>query len=320
MATQEELRSRITAMRELRNLVRIMRALAAVKSRVYAGAAASSREYADVVSAGLQVLLRELPPGLETRVVGTGPGVVVAFGSDQGMCGAFNRRVAARVGIVLAGIAADRPVPHLVAVGLRLARELEDAGCPPDVAVHLPAGLEGVVDAGRGLLKRVDGLRREAGAAWVRVVHHRPAGPMGFDTVDHQIVPLDPGWLRSQADEPWPSRCLPMTQGPPAALLVELVRQHLFVALFRAFAESMAAENSARLSAMEAASRSVDERLENLDRRFHAERQRAITEELLDVTAGFEVLEGEASRLRGRSKGGRTRPRARSPGGSATPS
>jgi F-type H+-transporting ATPase subunit gamma len=74
------------------------------------------------------------------------------------------------------------------------------------------------------------------------------------------------------------------------SLFASLVRQYFFVSLYRAFAESLASEHSSRLAAMQMAEDNVEERLDDLQSRFHRTRQNAITEELLDITAGFEAL------------------------------
>jgi F-type H+-transporting ATPase subunit gamma len=67
-----------------------------------------------------------------------------------------------------------------------------------------------------------------------------------------------------------------------------LLREYLFVSLFRACAESLASENASRLVAMERADRNIDELLETLNGRFHRLRQSGIDEELSDVISGFE--------------------------------
>ena len=69
-----------------------------------------------------------------------------------------------------------------------------------------------------------------------------------------------------------------------------MIRQYLFVSLYRAFAESLASENASRLRAMQAAEENITERLEELNAQFRSERQSAITEELFDIVAGFEAL------------------------------
>lgn len=107
-----------------------------------------------------------------------------------------------------------------------------------------------------------------------------------------QLLPLDAAWLRELRDRPWPSRRVPMTGLDGPRLLEGLVRQQLTHVLVRAFAASQAAENAARLAAMEAAERSVDERLGQLRHAANLERQNAVTEELLDVQAGYAAAEG----------------------------
>ena len=78
--------------------------------------------------------------------------------------------------------------------------------------------------------------------------------------------------------------------GAGEVCLRALIREYLFISLFRACAESLASENASRLAAMERADRNIDELLENLQATFHRLRQSDIDEELFDVISGFEAL------------------------------
>jgi F-type H+-transporting ATPase subunit gamma len=80
--------------------------------------------------------------------------------------------------------------------------------------------------------------------------------------------------------------------GDNIATLRALIREYLFISLFRASAESLASENVSRLTAMERADRNIDALLEDLHGTFHRLRQSGIDEELFDVIAGFEALSG----------------------------
>ncbi len=60
--------------------------------------------------------------------------------------------------------------------------------------------------------------------------------------------------------------------------------------MFRAGAESTASEHATRLGAMQAAARNIDEHLDEMNAEYRRVRQQFITEELLDVVAGFEAL------------------------------
>lgn len=80
--------------------------------------------------------------------------------------------------------------------------------------------------------------------------------------------------------------------GRGSETLRALIREYLFVSLFRACAESLASENASRLAAMQRADKYIDELLETLHRSFHRLRQSGIDEELFDVITGFEALSG----------------------------
>jgi len=101
---------------------------------------------------------------------------------------------------------------------------------------------------------------------------------------------VDRAWLARIQEEPWPTRVLPDFSMGWDALFSALIRQYLFVSLYRAFAESLASENASRLAAMQSAERNIDERLTELRGRFNQQRQSTITEELLDIVSGFEAL------------------------------
>jgi F-type H+-transporting ATPase subunit gamma len=105
-------------------------------------------------------------------------------------------------------------------------------------------------------------------------------------------MPLGRDWLTSLCRQPWPTNLLPTFTIDWPELVSSLIRQHLFASFSRALAESLSAENAARLAAMQAAEKNIEERSDELTARYHRRRQNAITEELLDVTAGFEVLQG----------------------------
>ena len=76
-------------------------------------------------------------------------------------------------------------------------------------------------------------------------------------------------------------------------MFTAVIRQYLFLQLFRACAESLASENASRIAAMQQAEKNIDQRLQVLNSQFHQNRQQAITAELLDIMSGFEAVTGK---------------------------
>ena len=73
----------------------------------------------------------------------------------------------------------------------------------------------------------------------------------------------------------------PRSWAAASTTLRALIREYLFISLFRACAESLASENASRLAAMQRADKNIDDLLEMLHGTFHRLRQSGIDEELV---------------------------------------
>lgn len=293
--TLQQVDRRVGAAEELLSVTQTMKSLAAVNARHFEQAAAALDDYEAIVERGLQVIVMQ-PEFLATDrlrsdagAVHDGPVDMVVFGSNQGLCGPINRHMARHVSDDIAR--AEEAGGMVFAVGARLTTELELAGISPDVQVALPNTVEGVTPRADELLLRIDHRRRERpGVAVVMVYPHFEGRQRTYRPATQPLVPFDISRLAKLRQREWPTNQRPMCFGPPAAALAALTRQALFVTVQRCFVQTMASVAVSRLAAMESAQRDIEERLDGLNAERHRLRQSAITEELLDVVSGFEVL------------------------------
>jgi F-type H+-transporting ATPase subunit gamma len=77
-----------------------------------------------------------------------------------------------------------------------------------------------------------------------------------------------------------------------ARLLERLVPVYVETEIYRALLESAASEQGARMTAMRNASKNAGELIDSLTLAMNRARQAAITQELLEVVAGADALEG----------------------------
>ena len=126
--------------------------------------------------------------------------------------------------------------------------------------------------------------------------HNRPNVGAAYEPVSQHLLPLDEKWRLRLAHLPWPTRNLPEVVGCQEQTLRALVREYLFVSLFKACAESLASENASRLAAMQRAEKNIDDLVGNLNQTFRRLRQTSIDEELFDVLSGYESLSRGKSR------------------------
>jgi len=282
------LRRQIGNATDLQAVVRTMRALAASSITQYERAVLALADYHEAVRLGLGACLRAAEPVAAHPVRGPlRAGVVgaIVLGSDQGLVGQFNDLI---VDFTVETLAKLPGKPVVWAVGERVRARLADAGLTPVGVYAMPNSVEAIAPLVGRIQIDVETHPTQLGAPRVHVFHNRPKSAALYEPADHQLLPLDARWKRSLQQQPWPTANLPQVVGHGTTTLRALIREYLFISLFRAFAESLASENASRLAAMERADKNIDELLETLHGAFHRLRQSAIDAELFDVTAGYE--------------------------------
>lgn len=291
--TTASLRRKINSAGDLQSVVRTMKALAASSIGQYENSVRALADYYRTVELGLGACFREgKPAALMTEEKGrTGAGAIgaIVFGSDQGLVGQFNEVLA---DYTIKTLAALPGKPQVWAVGERVHARLADAGLPLMGLFPVPNSVKAITPLVGQIQIESEAHRDKGEYGRVYVFHNRPHPGALYEPVSQRLLPLDVQWQQGLAKVQWPTGNLPEVMCGGTATLGALVREYLFISLFRACAESLASENASRLAAMERADRNIDELLENLHGRFHRLRQGSIDEELFDVVSGFEAIVG----------------------------
>lgn len=301
MPTAEDLKAQIGQTEDLQSVVKTMKALAAVSIRQYQQAVEALANYFDTVEMGLQILLRQRyfadASVLTTTEVAEEHEpydlMAIAFGSDQGLCGQFNEQLAQHAREWLTQQAGAISNLQLWAVGHRILPYLENQYDIQSV-LAMPDSAQGIINPVEDLLLSIRHHQETYATSRVVLFYNHPKTSASYSSKTFQLLPLDRDWLLQLEQRPWPTNMLPTFTMDWQPLLRSLIRQYLFVSLYRAFAASLAAENASRLAAMQSAESNIGDRLEALNSQYRRQRQSSITAELLDVVAGFEALSDES--------------------------
>ncbi len=140
------------------------------------------------------------------------------------------------------------------------------------------------------VIPQIERWQREFEIPRVELFYNQRRSAATYELKQLQLMPLSRDFMDQLGKQDWPSRSLPIYHLPWRDLFTLVVRQYLFLQLFRACAESLASENASRIAAMQQAEKNIDQRLNELSSQFNQNRQRAITEELLDIISGFEAV------------------------------
>jgi F-type H+-transporting ATPase subunit gamma len=277
--TTISLKQKLDTASELHSVVRTMKALAASSIGQYEKSVKALESYTRTLDLGLSVCLKgikSLPRFSETSRM------IIVFGSDQGLVGQFNNIIVAEV---VKDLKAYKGKTIIWAVGSRTYSHLLEAGLNPKGHFDVPNSVNVISSLiGKILVEYEADVEKSE----LYLFYNHAQTSVSYLPVKLRLLPLDASWSDKYLNIPWPTKQVPEVLG--ADTFKALIREYIFITLFRSSAESLKSENASRLAAMQRAEKNIDELLENLTREFNHLRQSRIDEELFDVVSAFEIL------------------------------
>jgi F-type H+-transporting ATPase subunit gamma len=103
-----------------------------------------------------------------------------------------------------------------------------------------------------------------------------------------RLLPIERQWNEAQQGTPVEY----LYEPAPEQILNDLLPRHIEFQLYRILLESAAAEQGARMTAMEAATKNASEMISHLTLNYNRIRQAAITKEIIEIVSGAAAQEG----------------------------
>lgn len=294
MKTLEELRRHIRSVNDMQSVVTTMKMLSAARIRQFETAANATQAYSETVRLSLQVLMRSQQkatlPWSNRRQSREKIGVIL-LGTDQGFCGRFNEVVSSAVDDFVTEKSDSRaPHPVGIVVGARLQQLVENSDLDVQHAIHVPGSVADITTVIQQIIPQIETWQTELGVQRIEMFYNRRRSAASYEVTQVRLMPLSDDFLNELKQAKWESRSLPIYHLSWTELFRHVIRQYLFLLLFRACAESLASENASRIAAMQQAEKNIEDRLLELSNEFNQVNQRTITEELLDIMTGFAAV------------------------------
>jgi F-type H+-transporting ATPase subunit gamma len=289
--TMESLRRNINQAGDLQSVVRTMKALATSSIGQYEKAVSALDDYYRTVELGLSLCFRDSTPdiyssGLKRQKKAIVIGAIV-FGSDQGLVGQFNDVIADYAVKILSGLPGKA---QILSVGERVHARLAETNLQIMGPSTVPNSIKAITPLVEQILVNIETSLSQGKVSEIHIFYNLHKSRTLYEPTTQLLLPLDKLWKQELAELPWPTKNLPEIIGDRTSTLRALIREYLFVSLFRACAESLASENASRLAAMQHADKNIEEMLEDLNGKYYRLRQNSIDEELFEVFSGFEAL------------------------------
>src|SRR5262245_11302140 len=291
MANLLDIRRRIKSVKNTQQVTKAMKMVSAAKLRRAQDRVINARPFASKMREMLEHLASQTAedfnhPLLDAR--GDQRYRVFLITSDKGLCGGFNANLIKATQVFLKQHA-DKDI-ELVTIGrkgrdfFRRLRPLADeyigltgkGNVSFEEAVHV---------ARERLIKR---FTEDEGLDKVFVIFSEFKSVISQRVVVEQLLPIaqETGETESPADASHDY----IFEQPPAEIFGRLLPRLVETQIYRALLESIASEQGARMTAMEAATKNAGELISSLTLNMNRIRQAAITREIIEIVSGAAAL------------------------------
>lgn len=290
MATLRELKGRIGSVASSEKITGAMKMISSAKMHKAEGALRQLRPYRDMVEAIIGNLLcsdASFDSPLMTPRDVVKEVCVVVWGSDDGLCGAYNMNIFKQLVVKIRALRetlGEATAITVVPVGAKIAKAVSKLALP-GVSVEVPEGVDSKANDVRDFTWRLRDSFVSGKFDRVDVVY------MSYKSVSRQrleeleLLPVAPSSIagmekRKGADRPY------IFEPSAAAIFDKILPMYLLSVVQDIFTENRASEQAARVMAMQSANDNAKKLHDQLQLEFNKLRQQAITTELLDIIGG----------------------------------
>jgi F-type H+-transporting ATPase subunit gamma len=289
MATLREIRSRITGVKNTQKITKAMKMVAASRLRHAQEAIVSARPYARKLGELLRHLVTKVDVNLNPLLVGREPQTVllVVVTADRGLCGSFNSN------IIKAAVQRLKIQGEIVTKVMTIGRKgSEFFGKRKFDVVSKHSGFFSDLDFdhARSFVQEITAGYLEGRFDKVEVIYNEFKSVIQQRIVIEQLLPIPPEEIQPSKDLKGLSQVDYIYEPSSAEIVNALVPRHLNFQMWRILLESNAAEQGARMTAMDNATENARELIRDLTLKFNNARQASITKELLEIVSGAEAL------------------------------
>lgn len=305
MQTLEGLKKRIKTTSSLKDIVSSMKTLSAVSVGQYEKSTRALQNYSDVIEKALQAILKDtnipdLKKTLKHQKV-----IAVLIGSDQGLVGKFNKMIVNYAFDYFKQNGINKEDITLIVAGKSLSSKVLAEGWNVNTLFSMPSSVKMMISVAKKIILRLTELHVEGkdeddaylnfskGDLKVLLFFNRKISSSAFGQDMVQLLPVDTEFLKKIKKRKWDDNQIPMYNFDEAGLFSSFIRQLLFVNVYKAISQSLSAEHFTRMMTMQNAEKNIDEHLEQMNLEYQQRRQTEITDELLDVVTGAEVLKNK---------------------------
>jgi len=290
MATLKELKQKISSVKNTQKTTRAMKLVSTAKLKRAEEAILRSREYArkiDEVMNEISAKLASVKDSIELRAFANIENIekvdLIVITADKGLCGGFNiqtikqtislinelkeKKVKIRLKVI-----GKKAIEYFKFVGIEMYEEVVGLSSAPEYSKAAELIQKSYKDFVNEEIDNIITIHNGYINKLTQQVHVKELLPINVDVNNfHEVLEVEP-------------------DNDYEIILETLVKKYIEYSLYYALLDSLAAEHSARMQAMDAATNNAKEMVHQLTLEFNKARQEAVTKELIEIVTAIEAM------------------------------
>lgn len=290
MATLKELKQKISSVKNTQKTTRAMKLVSTAKLKRAEEALIRSREYAkkiDEVIKEISAKLSSVKDTIEIRAFSKIENVkkvdIIVITADKGLCGGFNIQTIKATLNLIEELKEKKVKIRLKVIGKKAIEYFKFVGIEMYEEVVGLSSMPNYERASEIILKSYEDFTKEE-IDNIFIIHN------GYVNKLTQKVEVK-GLLPIEVEEKDSNEFLEVEPDDDYEAVLELlVKKYIEYSIYYALLDSLAAEHSARMQAMDAATNNAKEMVHQLTLAFNKARQEAVTKELIEIVTAIEAM------------------------------
>ncbi|WP_372638966.1 ATP synthase F1 subunit gamma [Fodinibius sp.] len=294
MANLRDIRNRIESVKNTRQITKAMKMVAAAKLRKAQNRIIATRPYAAKMKEIVARLVNDASEEYQLlrKPETTDEVLLIIISSDRGLCGAFNNNL---FKMVEKTIEEDylkykkEGTLSLVCVGRKAIKHFGKRNY--NIVAEYPNFFDEVkFPKVSAIMRKVIRQFNDGEYDEVKIAYNEFKSVIAQNRIVESVLPIEPESLVKEDKEIGAQKEY-IYEPDVDEILKRLLPSHLNLQLWKAILESNAAEQGARMTAMDNATENANELQEDLELEYNRARQTAITTEISEIISGAQALE-----------------------------
>lgn len=291
MQSIKEIQNRLEGLGDIRHLLRSVRAMSAIRWRRAKRHLELAQNYAASVDAQLATILAytgtNIATSKQSKLAKT-PGEInvglITLTSDRGLCGNFNTEIISKALFVKNILNRKNKQVRIISLGGYGEHLFKNEGYKIFQSEKIPSSQAVSFVSMRKVIAHIRAYYETSAIDELNILYNQFNY---FGSYTPKAVQILPPKLSDLVKAPVKIDETLIINSDPEELKTFLLWEHLAARLYLAFIESTISEHSARLQTMDSAISSLDERVADLEIKYHTIRQEKITQDVLEVQSNI---------------------------------